>query len=121
MRSQISTFDIFLESYRLVVLNDMERYSTINDVQSLNRNLVALRRFQEMSAEKSIPFFQSMKNHVRKNGITWIREAEEAFRTLKEHLLTTLANPKVGKPLEVYLSSNHDAIGAVMIAEIEKK
>ncbi|GJS37030.1 reverse transcriptase domain-containing protein [Tanacetum coccineum] len=56
----------------------------LKDVQRLNGKLASLNRFLAKSAEKSIPFFKTLKKCTRKSDFYWTTEAEEAFKQMKQ-------------------------------------
>ncbi|GKF91899.1 reverse transcriptase domain-containing protein [Tanacetum coccineum] len=53
----------------------------LKDVQKLNRNLASLNRFLAKSAEKSLPFFKTLKNARRK--VIFIRPQKRKRRSSK--------------------------------------
>nr|GFC14301.1 reverse transcriptase domain-containing protein [Tanacetum cinerariifolium] len=53
---------------------------TIKEVQSLNGKLASLNRFLSNSAEKSLPFFKTLKKYIKKSDFHWTSEAEQAFK-----------------------------------------
>ncbi|GJV89500.1 reverse transcriptase domain-containing protein [Tanacetum coccineum] len=56
----------------------------LKDVQKLNGKLASLNRFLAKSAEKSLPFFKTLKKCTKKSDFHWTTEAEEAFRQMKQ-------------------------------------
>ncbi|GJW03546.1 reverse transcriptase domain-containing protein [Tanacetum coccineum] len=56
----------------------------IKDVQKLNGKLASLNRFLSKSAEKSLPFFKTLKKCTKKSDFQWTPEAEEAFKQMKK-------------------------------------
>ncbi|GKB87021.1 reverse transcriptase domain-containing protein [Tanacetum coccineum] len=52
----------------------------LKDVQKLNGKLASLNRFLSKSAEKSLPFFKTLKKCTKKSDFQWTQEAEIAFR-----------------------------------------
>ena len=75
------------------------------------------------SAEKSLPFYQEFKKQTGKGNIIWTVEAEEALFNIKKHVhsLPSLASPKQGESLVMYLSTNQEVISTVLLAEREGK
>ncbi|GKA19231.1 reverse transcriptase domain-containing protein [Tanacetum coccineum] len=51
----------------------------LKDMQKLNGKLTSLNRFLAKSAEKSLPFFKTLKKCTKKSDFRWTKEAEEAF------------------------------------------
>ncbi|GJU20533.1 reverse transcriptase domain-containing protein [Tanacetum coccineum] len=56
----------------------------LKDVHKLNGKLASLNRFLAKSAEKSLPFFKTLKKCTMKSDFLWTEEAEAAFRQMKE-------------------------------------
>ncbi|GJY22705.1 hypothetical protein Tco_0396363 [Tanacetum coccineum] len=52
----------------------------LKDVQKLNGKLASLNKFLSKSAEKSLPFFKTLKKCIKKSDFQWTQEAEVAFR-----------------------------------------
>ncbi|GKC43291.1 hypothetical protein Tco_1061013, partial [Tanacetum coccineum] len=52
---------------------------TLKEAQSLNGKLASLNRFLTKSAEKSLPFFKTLKRCVKKSDFHWTPKAERAF------------------------------------------
>nr|GEU48353.1 reverse transcriptase domain-containing protein [Tanacetum cinerariifolium] len=92
---------------------------TIKEVQSLNGKLSSLNRFLSKSAEKSLPFFKTLKKCIKKSDFHWTSKAKQAFKQLKQHLseLPLLVAPKPKEELTVYLSAFYGAISAVLMTE----
>ena len=88
----------------------------------MNGKLAALGRFLAKSAQRSIPFFQTLKHQLGKDKVAWTTEAEDALQALKKNLqqLPTLASPEEGEPLIVYLSTSNEAVSTVLLAERQK-
>ncbi|GJT08456.1 reverse transcriptase domain-containing protein [Tanacetum coccineum] len=55
----------------------------LKDVHKLNGKLTSLNRFLAKSAEKSLPFFKTLKKCMKKSDFHWTTEAEEAFKQMK--------------------------------------
>ncbi|GJZ77023.1 reverse transcriptase domain-containing protein [Tanacetum coccineum] len=56
----------------------------LKDVQKLNGKLASLNRFLAKSAEKSLPFFKTLKKCTKKSDFHWTTEAKEAFKQMKQ-------------------------------------
>nr|GFA49062.1 reverse transcriptase domain-containing protein [Tanacetum cinerariifolium] len=56
----------------------------LKDVQKLNGMLASLNRFRSKSAEKSLPFFKTLKKCTKKSDFQWNAEAEVAFKQMKK-------------------------------------
>ncbi|GJZ83437.1 hypothetical protein Tco_0648610 [Tanacetum coccineum] len=70
-------------------LVDLQSPQTLKDMQSLNGKLAALNRFLAKSAERSLPFFNTLKNITKKNKHEdkWTIKADEAFQQMKRLIL----------------------------------
>lgn len=62
--------------------------SNIRQIQSLNGCLTSLRRFISKLAERSLPFFQALKQASKIKGILWTPTCQEAFDSLKQYCWT---------------------------------
>ncbi|GJV75363.1 reverse transcriptase domain-containing protein [Tanacetum coccineum] len=80
----------------------------IKDVQKLNGKLASLNRFLSKSAEKSLPFFKTLKKCTKKSDFQWTPEAEEAFKQMKKLIaeLPTLTAPRENEELIIYLRNS---------------
>ncbi|GKA62736.1 reverse transcriptase domain-containing protein [Tanacetum coccineum] len=56
----------------------------LKDVQKLNGKLASLNRFLAKPAEKSLPFFKTLKKCTNKSDFHWTTEAEDAFKQMKQ-------------------------------------
>ncbi|GJS79598.1 reverse transcriptase domain-containing protein [Tanacetum coccineum] len=79
----------------------------LKDVQKLNGKLASLNRFLAKSAEKSLPFFKTLKKCTKKSDFHWTAEAEEAFKQMKQLIaeLPTLTAPMEKKGTYCLLGS----------------
>ncbi|GJV09233.1 reverse transcriptase domain-containing protein [Tanacetum coccineum] len=95
----------------------------LKDVQKLNGKLASLNRFLSKSAEKSLPFFKTLKKCTKKGDFHWTQEAEMAFKQMKKLRveLPMLAAPKENKELIMYLAAAKEAINTVLMTEREGK
>ncbi|GJR37271.1 reverse transcriptase domain-containing protein [Tanacetum coccineum] len=93
----------------------------IKDVQKLNGKLASLNRFLSKSAEKSLPFFKTLKKCTKKSDFQWTPEAEEAFKQMKKLIaeLPTLTAPRKHEELIIYLAAANEAISAVLMTDRE--
>ncbi|GJW06745.1 reverse transcriptase domain-containing protein [Tanacetum coccineum] len=93
----------------------------IKEVQKLNGKLASLNRFLSKSAEKSLPFFKTLKNCTKKSDFQWTPEAEEAFKQMKKLIaeLPTLTAPREREELIIYLAAAKEAISAVLMTDRE--
>ncbi|GJZ44647.1 reverse transcriptase domain-containing protein [Tanacetum coccineum] len=77
--------------------------------------------FLSKSAEKSLPFFKTLKNCTKKSDFQWTPEAEEAFKQMKKLIaeLPTLTAPREREELIIYLAAAKEAISAVLMTDRE--
>ncbi|GJS50843.1 reverse transcriptase domain-containing protein [Tanacetum coccineum] len=95
----------------------------LKDVQKLNGKLASLNRFLSKSAEKSLPFFKTLKKGTKKSDFQWTAEAEMAFKRMKQLIaeLPMLTAPKEKEELIMYLAAAKEAISAVLMTERDGK
>ncbi|GKB47522.1 reverse transcriptase domain-containing protein [Tanacetum coccineum] len=95
----------------------------LKDVQKLNGKLASLNRFLAKSAEKSLPFFKTLKKCTKKSDFHWTAEAEEAFKQMKWLIaeLPMLVAPMEKEELIVYLAAAKETVSAVLMTEKETK
>ncbi|GJV34594.1 reverse transcriptase domain-containing protein [Tanacetum coccineum] len=93
------------------------------DVQKLNGKLASLNRFLFKSAEKSLPFFKTLKYFTRNSDFQWTAEAEAAFKEMKKLIaeLPTLTAPMKREELIMYLAAAREVVSAVLMTEREAK
>ncbi|GJR80866.1 reverse transcriptase domain-containing protein [Tanacetum coccineum] len=95
----------------------------LKDVQKLNGKLASLNRFMSKSAEKSLPFFKTLKKCMKKSDFQWTAEAEITFKQMKQSIaeLPMLAAPTEKEELIMYLAAAKKAVSAVLMTEREGK
>ncbi|GJU22389.1 reverse transcriptase domain-containing protein [Tanacetum coccineum] len=95
----------------------------LKDVQKLNGKLASLNIFLSKSAEKSLPFFKTLKEWTKKSDFQWTQEAEIAFRQMKNLIadLSILTVLKEREELIIYLAAAKEAISAVLMTERQGK
>ncbi|GJS92448.1 reverse transcriptase domain-containing protein [Tanacetum coccineum] len=95
----------------------------LKDVQKLNGKLASLNRFLAKSAEKSLPFFKTLKKCTKKSDFHWTTEAEEAFKQMKQLIaeLPMLTAPMEKEELIVYLAAAKETVSAVLMTKKEAK
>ncbi|GJZ28579.1 reverse transcriptase domain-containing protein [Tanacetum coccineum] len=102
-------------------LADLQSPRTLKEMQSLSGKLVALNRFLVKSAEKSLPFFNTLKNITKENKheYRWTKEAEEAFQQMKKLImdLPSLTPPREKETLYAYLAVSAEAVSAVLLTD----
>ncbi|XP_056691635.1 uncharacterized protein [Spinacia oleracea] len=92
---------------------------SIKDVQRLRGKMAALTRFVSKSADKSIPFFNTLKQNGK---FQWGEIEGRAFEKIKDHLRTlpTIARTEEGDKLQLYVSASPQTVAAVLIIEKDK-
>ncbi|GJZ73042.1 reverse transcriptase domain-containing protein [Tanacetum coccineum] len=98
---------------------DMPSPRTLKQMQSLSGKLAALNRFLSKSAERSLPFLDTLKKCTNKKDFRWTEAAEAAFLEMKKLVseLPTLTTPKKGETLMMYLAATNEAVSAVLLTE----
>ncbi|GJW20020.1 reverse transcriptase domain-containing protein [Tanacetum coccineum] len=98
---------------KMKAIADMQSPRTLKEIQSLSGKLAALNRYLARSAERSLPFFDTLKSITKENmdEYWWTEEAEKSFQEMKKvimefPLLTTLKKEEM---MYVYLASATEA------------
>nr|GEW23346.1 reverse transcriptase domain-containing protein [Tanacetum cinerariifolium] len=109
--------------YKVKAVLDLPSPKFLKDVQKLNGKLTSLNRFLSKSAEKSLPFFKTLKKCTNKSDFQWTPEAEEAFKEMKQSIaeLPMLMAPKEKEELIIYLAAAKEAISAVLMPKKDGK
>nr|GEV06676.1 reverse transcriptase domain-containing protein [Tanacetum cinerariifolium] len=83
----------------------------LKDVQKLNGKFANLNGFPSKSAEKSLPFFKTLKKCTKKSNFQWTMEAEAAFKQMKRLIveLPMLTAPMEKEELIVYIAAAREA------------
>ncbi|GJQ96670.1 reverse transcriptase domain-containing protein [Tanacetum coccineum] len=91
----------------------------LKDVQKLNGKLASLNRFFAKSAEKSLPFFKTLKKCRMKINFHWTEEAESAFKQMKQLIakLSMLTAPEEKEEL-IFEETNNEAEYEALIARL---
>ncbi|GJY23504.1 reverse transcriptase domain-containing protein [Tanacetum coccineum] len=118
---QVNTKGIKICPDKVDAVLSIQSPKCLKDVQRLNGKLASLNRFLAKSAEKSLPFFKTLKKCTKKSEFLWTEEAEAAFRQIKEHIakLPMLTTPEEQEELIVYLASSKEVVSAVLMTERE--
>ncbi|GKB22700.1 reverse transcriptase domain-containing protein [Tanacetum coccineum] len=95
----------------------------LKDMQKLNGKLASLNKFLSKSAEKSLPFFKTLKKCTMKSDFQWTAEVEMAFKQMKRLIaeLPMLIAPKEKEELIMYLVAAKESISAVLMTENDGK
>ncbi|KAL0405652.1 UNVERIFIED_CONTAM: hypothetical protein Slati_3879100 [Sesamum latifolium] len=105
---------------KIKAILDMKAPACVNEVQKLTGRIAALSRFISKSAEKSLPFFKTLR---KTKTFKWDASCQRAFEELKDYLvgLPLLVKPSPGDTLYLYLSATLQAVSSVLIREEERK
>ncbi|GJR24103.1 reverse transcriptase domain-containing protein [Tanacetum coccineum] len=102
-------------------LTDLQSPQTLKEMQSLSGKLATLNRFLTKSAERLLPFFNTLKNITKENKheYRWTKEAEEAFQQIKKLIadLPSLTTPREKETLYAYLAVSAEAVSAVLLTD----
>ncbi|GKF65659.1 reverse transcriptase domain-containing protein, partial [Tanacetum coccineum] len=101
----------------------LQTLRTLKEVQSLNGKLASLNRFLSKSTKKSLPFFKTLKNCMKKRDFQWTLEAERAFQDMKQCIaeLSMVTAPRPKEELIVYLCAAKEAVSAVLLTKKESQ
>ncbi|GJY38168.1 reverse transcriptase domain-containing protein [Tanacetum coccineum] len=107
------------------VLADLQSPRTLKEMQSLARKLAALNRFLAKSAERSLPFINTLKNITKENKheYKWTIEGEEAFQQMNKCIinLLSLTPPLPKETLYAYLAVSKEAVSFVLLTDRKGK
>ncbi|GJY10320.1 reverse transcriptase domain-containing protein [Tanacetum coccineum] len=92
---------------------------TLKEAQSRNVKLASLNRFLSKSAEKSLPFFKTLKRCTNKSDFQLTPKAERAFHGMKQCIseLPMVTAPRPKEELIMYLCAAKEVVSAVLLAE----
>ena len=98
----------------------MEEPKSIRDVQKLTGRIAALNRFIPRSADRSLPFFNVLRNA---NKFEWGPEQSEALKALKNHLqnMVKMTSPDPKDVLLLYIAASYSAVSATLVLERERR
>ncbi|GJW97826.1 reverse transcriptase domain-containing protein [Tanacetum coccineum] len=94
------------------VVMKLQSPQTLKEAQSLIGKLASLNRFLSKSAEKSPPFFKTLKRCIKKSDFQWTTEAEKAFQNMKKCIaeMPMVTAPKPKEELIMYLCAAREAL-----------
>ncbi|GJW19681.1 reverse transcriptase domain-containing protein [Tanacetum coccineum] len=102
-------------------ISDLTSPKTLKEMQSLSGKLASLNRFLAKSAERALPFFNTLKNITKENKheYRWTPEAEEAFQQMKRLIISlpSLTPPFPKETLYAYLAVAKEAVSAVLLTD----
>jgi hypothetical protein len=116
----VSTKGIEANPDKIRALVEMQDPVSVKDVQKLTGRVAALNRFIPRAAERSLPFFQVLRNA---KNFQWSEPQKRAFQELKDYLsnMTKLCPPEPKSPLLLYVSASNSAVSAVLVQEKEEE
>ncbi|GKC54750.1 reverse transcriptase domain-containing protein [Tanacetum coccineum] len=102
-------------------ISNLQSPKTLKEMQSLSGKLASLNRFLAKSAERALPFFNTLKNITKENKheYRWTPEAEEAFQQMKRLIMSlpSLTPPFPEETLYAYLAVSTEAVSAVLLTD----
>jgi hypothetical protein len=112
----VSYWGIEANSEKIKAIEAMRPPARIKDIQKLTSSLAALSRFISRLAERALPFFKFL---WKSEPFSWTEEAEQAFRELKQHLvsLPILVVSEPAEPLYLYVAAAAEAVSMVLVIE----
>jgi hypothetical protein len=112
----VSYRDIEANPEKIKVIEAMRPPARIKDVQKLMGSLAALSRFISRLAKRALPFFKLLR---KSRPFSWTEEEEQAFRELKQHLvsLAILVAPEPAETLYLYIAAAAEAVSMVLVVE----
>ncbi|GJY02103.1 reverse transcriptase domain-containing protein [Tanacetum coccineum] len=108
---------------KVKVVSNLQPPRTVSEMQNLNKKIAALSMFLSKSAERTLPFMKTPRSCTSGKMVQWTKEADEAFRRMKECLesLPTMVIPTKGETLIMYLATSEEIVSAVLMAERGKE
>ncbi|GJV90606.1 reverse transcriptase domain-containing protein [Tanacetum coccineum] len=104
---------------------NLQTPQTLKEMQSLSGKLASLNRFLAKLAERSLPFFNTLKNITKENKdeYRWTAKAEEAFQQMKKLILDlpSLTPPLPKETLYAYLAVSKEATSFVLMIDRKGK
>ncbi|KAL0457061.1 UNVERIFIED_CONTAM: polyprotein [Sesamum latifolium] len=105
---------------KIKAIINMKASTCLNEAQRLTGRIAALSRFISKSAEKSLPFFKTLR---KAKTFEWGTPCQLAFEELKAYLarLPLLVKPSPGEAMYLYLSATPQAVSFVLIRKEDEK
>ncbi|GKF70265.1 reverse transcriptase domain-containing protein, partial [Tanacetum coccineum] len=96
-----------------------------NMIRRRGRKILGLHGNLGRSAERSLPFLETLKNITKdnKDDYRWTKNAERAFQEMKRLItkLPYLTTPVPKEMLYVYFAASQDAVSEVLLAKRKGK
>ncbi|GJX99268.1 reverse transcriptase domain-containing protein [Tanacetum coccineum] len=110
------------KSKKTKAISDLQSPKNIARMRkAFSGKLVSLNRFLAKSAERALPFFNTLKNITKENKheFRWTTEAEEAFQQMKRLIMSlpSLTPPFPEETLYAYLAVSKEAVSAVLLTD----
>ncbi|GJZ50206.1 reverse transcriptase domain-containing protein [Tanacetum coccineum] len=120
---KVSTRGLKVCTDKVDVVLSLTSPKCLKDVQKLNGKLASLNRFLAKSAEKSLPFFKTLKKCTKKSDFHWTTKDEKAFKQMKRLIteLPMLVAPMEKEELIVYLAAAKETVSEFPMTEREAK
>ncbi|KAL0404565.1 UNVERIFIED_CONTAM: Polyprotein P3 [Sesamum radiatum] len=114
--SMVTQRGIEANPLKIKAIIDMKAPTYINEVQRLTGRIAALSRFISKSAEKSLPFFKTLR---KAKTFEWGTPCQLTFEELKAYLsrLPLQVKPSLGDILYLYLSVTPQVVSSVLVRE----
>ncbi|GKB43197.1 reverse transcriptase domain-containing protein [Tanacetum coccineum] len=111
------------DPFKVKAVSTLRPPKTVSEMQNLNKKIASLRRFLSKSAKRTLPFMKTLRSYTSGKMVQWTKEADEAFRRMKECLesLPTMVIPTKGETLTMYLATSEEIVSAVLMVERGKK
>ncbi|GKA40189.1 reverse transcriptase domain-containing protein [Tanacetum coccineum] len=105
------------------IIKEVHYHDWLSNPVMLNGKLASLNRFLAKSAEKSLPFFKTLKKCTKKSDFHWTTKAEEAFKQMKQLIaeIPMLTTSMKKEELIVYLAAAKETVSEVLMTEKEAK
>ncbi|GJS03653.1 reverse transcriptase domain-containing protein [Tanacetum coccineum] len=117
----VTSEGIRAKSGKTKALTHLQSPRTLKEMQSLSGKLASLNRFLAKSVERSLPFFNTLKNITKENKheYQWTQEAEESFHQMKSLItnLPLLTPPQEKETIYAYLAMLVEAVSAVLLTD----
>ena len=115
----VSEHEIKANLEKIRAIQEMTAPKSIKEVQHLTGRVAALSHFVSRSAERCLPFFQTLK---QSKNFCWISRCQQAFEELKNYLGSSplLIKLESGEELFLYLAVSPVALAVVLIKEEAK-
>lgn len=104
---------------KIQTILEMEPPKSIRELQMFIGRIAALGRFIVRLAEKSMPFFETLRSP---RVFKWTEEHQVAFEQLKEYLveLPTLNQPPSKAQLLLYVAAAPNAVSGVLVYQVKE-